>query len=94
MIKKWNVVTFFFQIDFASYIQAIPINSKRSMVEYTLTLRPLRTSILVPPAAYVSCWGVAGAATHLSALHKAVCFAVLHHGKVVPLLSPLDMIKI
>ena len=61
---------------------------------YKLTLRPLRTSILVPPAAYVSCWGVAGAATHLSAVTQAVCFAVLHHGKVVPLLSPLDMIKI
>ena len=36
-----------------------------------LTLRPLRTSILVPPAAYVSCWGVAGAATHLSAITKS-----------------------
>ena len=36
-----------------------------------LTLRPLRTSILVPPAAYVSCWGVAGAATHLSAVTQS-----------------------
>ena len=37
----------------------------------SLTLRPLRTSILVPPAAYVSCWGVAGAATHLSAVTQS-----------------------
>ena len=36
-----------------------------------LTLRPLRTSILVPPAAYVSCWGVGGAATHLSAVTQS-----------------------
>ena len=36
-----------------------------------LTLRPLRTSILVPPAAYISCWGVAGAATHLSAITQS-----------------------
>ena len=36
-----------------------------------LTLRPLRTSILVPPAAYVSCWGVAGTATHLSAVTQS-----------------------
>ena len=36
-----------------------------------LTLRPLRTSILVPPAAYVSCWGVAGAVTHLSAVTQS-----------------------
>ena len=36
-----------------------------------LTPRPLRTSILVPPAAYVSCWGVAGAATHLSAVTQS-----------------------
>ena len=38
---------------------------------YYLTLRLLRTSILVPPAAYVSCWGVAGAATHLSAITQS-----------------------
>ena len=36
-----------------------------------LTLRPLRTSILVPPAAYISCWGVAEAATHLSAITQS-----------------------
>ena len=36
-----------------------------------LTLWPLRTSILVPPAAYVSYWGVGGAATHLSAITQS-----------------------
>ena len=36
-----------------------------------LTLRLLRTSLLVSPAAYVSCWGVVGAATHLSAVTQS-----------------------
>ena len=47
------------------------LNFSMHIIFPRLTLWPLRTSILVSPAAYVSCWGVEGAATHLSAITQS-----------------------
>ena len=58
-----------------------------------LTLRPLRTSIQVPPAAYVSCWGVACAATHLSAVTQSCLLCRVASLESCPTFIPLDMIK-
>ena len=54
-----------------------------------LTLRPLRTSILVPPAAYVSCWGVAGAATHLSAITQSCLLCCVASWERCPTFIPV-----
>ena len=59
-----------------------------------LTLRPLRTSILVPPAAYVSCWGVAGAATHLSAVTQSCLLCRVASRESCPTFIPFRHDKI
>ena len=53
-----------------------------------LTLWPLRTSILVPPAAYVSCWGVEGAATHLSAVTQSYLLCRVASRESCPTFTP------
>ena len=52
-------------------------------------LRPLRTSI-VPPAAYVSCWGVAGAATHLSAVTQSCLLCRVASRESCPTFIPFN----
>ena len=80
---KWKL----FQVD-----NELPAYDPRerigSVTGTKLPLRPLRTSILVPPPAYVSCWGVAGTATHLSAVTQSCLLCRVASREICPTFIP------
>ena len=69
-------------------IDATNIQQNQQNSQKPLTLRPLRTSILVPPAAYVSCWGVAGTVTHLSAVTQSCLLCRVASREICPTFIP------